>query len=58
MENFASNIVNLLFEHVLHSYGFHIISTYKYEGHNSFIFNFIIEYIISLGNQKNMTHLI
>jgi hypothetical protein len=34
METFASNIVNLSFEHLLHSYGFHIISTYKYERHN------------------------
>jgi hypothetical protein len=55
METFASNIVNSSFEHVLHSYGIHIISTYKYEGCNClFIYYLFIEYsiIISSGDGK------
>jgi hypothetical protein len=36
METFTSNIVNSSFEHVLHPYGFHLISTYTYEVGNYF----------------------
>jgi hypothetical protein len=31
METTLSNLVDLLFEHVLYSYGFRLISKYKYE---------------------------
>jgi len=31
METPLLNFVDLSFEHVLHSYGLHLISTYKYE---------------------------
>jgi hypothetical protein len=40
MKTFSLNIVDLLFENVLHSYGLHLISTYKYEIGDCF-FDFI-----------------
>jgi len=40
MKTFSLNLVNSLFEHVLHSYGLHLISTYKYEIGDCF-FHFI-----------------
>jgi hypothetical protein len=59
METFASNIFNLSFKHLLHSYGFHIISAYKYEGCN-FIFIFLLNNQLSFPQviKNNMTHLI
>jgi hypothetical protein len=34
METPLLNLVDLSFEHVLHSYGLHLVSTYKYEIRN------------------------
>jgi hypothetical protein len=31
METFLLNLIDSSFEHVLHSYGLHLVSTYKYE---------------------------
>ncbi len=31
METPLLNLIDSLFEHVLHSYGLHLVSTYKYE---------------------------
>jgi hypothetical protein len=31
MQTTSLNILDSSFEHVLHSYGFHLVSTYKYE---------------------------
>jgi len=59
MDVFISNLVNLSFEHVLHSYGIHIVSTYTYEVGNC-IFDFIsylLDQISSLEvSQNSMTH--
>ncbi len=44
METTLSNLIDLSFEHVLHSYGLHLVSEYKYEIGNYFfdsIFLFI-----------------
>jgi hypothetical protein len=40
METPSLNLVDSSFEHVLHSYGFHVVSTYKYEIGN-YLFYFI-----------------
>jgi hypothetical protein len=40
METHLLNLVDSSFEHVLHSYGFHLVSTYKYEI-NNYLFDFI-----------------
>jgi hypothetical protein len=40
METFSLNLVDPSFEHVLHSYGLHVVLTYKYEIDNC-IFDFI-----------------
>jgi len=40
METPSLNIVDSSFEHVLHSYGLHLVSTYKYEIGNC-LFDFI-----------------
>jgi hypothetical protein len=55
IKNFDSS-----FEHVLHSYGFHLVSTYKYEIGN-YLFNSISclldNHLSSLELRKNnMTH--
>jgi hypothetical protein len=61
METLSLNFVDSSFEHVLHSYGFHLVSTYKYE-----INNYLLYYIFYLLNnhlssfelkQNNMAHL-
>jgi hypothetical protein len=61
METFTSNIVNSSFEHVLHSYGFHLISTYTYEVGNYFfdsIFYWLENQLSFLQvKQNSMTHL-
>ncbi len=55
------NIVDSSFEHVLHSYGFHLVSTYKYEINNYLfysIFYLLNNHLSSLGlKQNNMAHL-
>jgi UDP-galactopyranose mutase len=61
METPSLNLVDSSFEHVLHSYGPHLFSTYKYEI-GKYFFDFI-SYL--LGNylsffelrQNNMAHL-
>jgi hypothetical protein len=40
METPLLNFIDSLFEHVLHSYGLHLVSTYKYEI-SKFLFEFI-----------------
>jgi hypothetical protein len=40
METPLLNLIDSSFEHVLHSYGLHLISTYKYEINNC-LFDFI-----------------
>jgi hypothetical protein len=40
METPLLNTVDSSFEHVLHSYGLHLVSTYKYEIHN-FLFDYV-----------------
>jgi hypothetical protein len=36
METLLLNLVDSSFEHVMHSYGFHLVLTYKYEIGNYF----------------------
>jgi hypothetical protein len=45
METFSLNLVDSSFEHVLHSYGLHVVLTYKYE-----IGNCLFYYISYLFN--------
>ncbi len=45
METPSLNLVDSSFEHVLHSYGFRVVSTYKYEINN--FFNLL--YILFIG---------
>jgi len=61
METLSLNFVDSSFEHVLHSYGFHLVSMYKYE-----ISNYLFNSIFYLFNnhlssfelrQNNMAHL-
>ncbi len=40
MKTPSLNLVDSSFEHVLHSYGLHLVSTYKYE-----IVNYLFDYI-------------
>ncbi len=61
MKTPSLNLVDSSFEHVLHSYGLHLISTYKYETCNCFL-NFISylldNHLSSLElRQNNMAHL-
>jgi hypothetical protein len=58
---FLLNLIDSSFEQVLHSYGFHLVSTYKYE-----ISNCLFDYISYLLDnhlssfelrQNNMAHL-
>jgi len=60
METFTSTLVDSSFEHVLHSYGFHLISTYTYEVGNFFFdsFNWLENQLSFLQvKQNSMTHL-
>jgi hypothetical protein len=61
METFTSNLVDSSFEHVLRSYGFHLISTYTCEVGN-FLFDSIsywLENQLSFlqVKQNSITHL-
>ncbi len=61
METSLLNLVDSSFKHVLHSYGLHLVSTYKYEINNC-PFNFISysldNHLSSLElRQNNMAHL-
>jgi hypothetical protein len=61
METPLLNLVDSSFEHVLHSYGLHPISTYKYEINNypfDFIFYLLDNHLSSFElGQNNMAHL-
>ncbi len=61
METTLSNLVDSSFEHILHSYGFCLVSTYKYEICNylfDFIFNLLDNRFPSLQlKQNSMAHL-
>jgi hypothetical protein len=61
METHLLNLVDSSFEHVLHSYDLHLVSTYKYE-----ISNYLLDFISYLLDnhlssielkQNNMAHL-
>jgi len=61
METPLLDLVDSSFEHVLHAYGFHLISTYKYEINNYLfysIFYLLNNHLSSLGlKQNNIAHL-
>jgi len=61
METPSLNLVDSPFQHVLHSYGLHLISTYKYEIDNYLfdsIFYLLDNHLSSLElRQNNMAHL-
>jgi hypothetical protein len=61
METPLLNLVDSSFEHVLHSYNLHLISTYKYEISNyffDFIFYILDNHLSSLQLMQNdMAHL-
>jgi hypothetical protein len=61
METPLLNLVDSSFEHVLHSYGLHLVWTYKYEIGNCFfdsIFYLLDNHLSSLQlRQNNMVHL-
>jgi hypothetical protein len=61
METPSLNLVGSSFERVLHSYGFHLVSTYKYEIGNclfDFISYLLDNHLSSLElKQNNMAHL-
>ncbi len=61
METPLLNLVDSSLEHVLHSYGLHLVSTYKYEIKNylfDFIFYLLDNHLSSLEmKQNNMAHL-
>jgi hypothetical protein len=61
METLSVNFVDLSFEHVLHSYGLHLVSIYKYEiGYCLFnsISYLLDNHLSSLElTQNDMTHL-
>jgi hypothetical protein len=61
METPLLNVVDSSFKYILHSYGLHLVSTYKYEIGNCF-FDFISyildNYLSSLESRQNsMVHL-
>jgi hypothetical protein len=57
METTLSNLGDSSFEHVLHSYGLHLVSTYKYEV-GSYVFYVLDNHLSSLQlRQNNMAHL-
>jgi hypothetical protein len=58
MKTIVSNFIDSSFEHVLHSYGLCLVSTYKYEIRNCLFY--LISYLLDnhfLLTQTNMTHL-
>jgi hypothetical protein len=61
METPSLNLVDSSFEHVLHSYGIHLVSTYKYEISNclhDFISYLLDNHLSSLElKQNSMAHL-
>jgi hypothetical protein len=61
METRLLNLVDSSFEYILHSYGLHLVSTYKYEIGNclfDFISYLLDNYLSSLKlKQNNMAHL-
>jgi len=61
METPLLNFVDSSFEHVLHSYGLHLVSTYEYEICNclfDFIFYLLDNHLSCLKlRQNNMAHL-
>jgi hypothetical protein len=61
METPLLNLFDSSFEHLLHSYGLHLVSTYKYEIGNyliDFIFYLLDNHLSSLElRQNNMAHL-
>jgi len=61
METPLLNLVDSSFEHALHSYGFHLVSTYKYEIANFFfdIISYLLDNHLSSFElkQNNMSHL-
>ncbi len=61
MKKPSLNLVDSSFEHVLHSYGLHLVSTYKYEIGNClfyYIFYLLDNHLSSLElRQNNMAHL-
>jgi hypothetical protein len=61
METPLLNVVDSSFENVLHSYGLHLVSRYKYEIRNclfDFIFYLLDNQLSSLKlKQNNMVHL-
>jgi hypothetical protein len=62
METPLLNLVDSSFEHVLHSYGLHVISTYKYEIGNclfDFISYLLDNHLLSLElRQNNMAYIL
>jgi hypothetical protein len=60
METLLLNLIDSSFEQVLHSYGLHLVSTYKYEINNFFyyIFYLLDNHLSSFElKQNNMAHL-
>jgi hypothetical protein len=61
METHSLNLVDSSFEHVLHSYGLHLVLRYKYEIHNCLfysIFYLLDNHLSSLElRQNSMAHL-
>jgi hypothetical protein len=61
METLSINFVNSSFKHVFHSYGHHLVSTYKYEIGNCLLnsISYLLDnHLSSLElRQHNMTHL-
>jgi hypothetical protein len=61
METLLLNLVDSSFEHVLHSYGLDLVSTYKYEIDNclfDYIFYLLDNHLSSLELRQNiMAHL-
>jgi hypothetical protein len=57
METTLSNLGDSSFEHVLHSYGLHLVSTYKYEV-GSYVFYVLDNHLSSLQlKENNITNL-
>jgi hypothetical protein len=61
METPLLNLVDSSFEHVLHSYGLHLVLTYKYEIGNCFFdsISYLLDNYLSSFQlrQNNMVHL-